>query len=809
MPDPFQIQLPNLQPIHRDVQIEALPKPREPSVLAKLDGEARAKHAQVSQTLGNVLAERQVEPDSLISRDTLRELFGKTTFYAKLKDQSVHLLHKISDRLAPGATGSHFMEAKRLTDRYQEQIANGASPEEKIRTLQALKNELAAHLGDLSTEPAKSFIDLVDAEIRVLEIAQEKGQIDQIAGAKTLDHREGIRERQARISPKESPGLAGERHEVLQSEIEGFDPTTLRHVETGERGVPIWAKLDVYSRVESDFYLTRDSKPIESFLEEFSEPGFQDLDEGIRSSPPISTAGPLISRALSLGNEEELSEIVTQLSDRISGDVKRRGPEAEFAFATSDGEAFKQELLEHLQGQLGERDAPLLVDGKPTPQAKSLLDRIFNEAAAKLSNQQGREGELVIDGKTYRQDRVLGEGGFGRVDLYVAEDGSTLAVKKSNPQNGEDAFAPAAREARMHRAVQGEGHPNVVQLKGVLRLPGGELLIAMETAPRGNVAEVTARIDEAVQRGDISSDVARLMKLTLIQDMIQGMVHLQHERGMMHLDIKGQNFLVGEDGRAMLADFGTGELEVLSEFTTKDWMNGLLKFTPPEVVLGQERAKESGQEIQAEIDDLALQIRRAGREVGGRQQQVEQRVRAGEMTREEGDLEKNRLQEEGRAGVRPLYERLAQAKERLKQNQEENRYLVTEKADIWSMGQVVSAMLLGKIKFEDGSVVDIRKELSAFGKDMNSRVRERDFTTGTGDGVTTVDRLINRMMHPDPNERPSLTDVLKSGVFNEPELGSEAIRELIKAVTDHPPDSGRIRDLARDDSLSGFSRPGG
>ena len=59
----------------------------------------------------------------------------------------------------------------------------------------------------------------------------------------------------------------------------------------------------------------------------------------------------------------------------------------------------------------------------------------------------------------------------------------------------------AGAEARAHRALSGEGHDNVLGMEGVVRTPSGQLCLALEVAPGGDMLEFAQKLKAKV--GDV------------------------------------------------------------------------------------------------------------------------------------------------------------------------------------------------------------------------------------------------------------------------------------------------------------------
>ncbi|WP_075089635.1 hypothetical protein [Verrucomicrobium spinosum] len=79
----------------------------------------------------------------------------------------------------------------------------------------------------------------------------------------------------------------------------------------------------------------------------------------------------------------------------------------------------------------------------------------------------------------------------------------------------------------------------------------------------------------------------------------------------------------------------------------------------------------------------------------------------------------------------------------------------------------------------------VYNEVLQFGTDSDHTARPLG-TDGSGNllglGVGTLDRLINQMLHPDPQLRPSITDLLQHPLFKEPGIGSPEVRNLIQVL---------------------------
>jgi hypothetical protein len=163
---------------------------------------------------------------------------------------------------------------------------------------------------------------------------------------------------------------------------------------------------------------------------------------------------------------------------------------------------------------------------------------------------------IEFGGKTYNFDKLLGGGGDGIAFLMTAEDGKKVVVKApvyelDNISWARDVSKIIKKEAEAHIAVMGDGHENILGLKGVLRSENC-ILTVTEFAKGGELNEVV----DKVRNSPISDENKNLLKLIMSKEAVQGLQFMQTERNMSHYDVKPGNFFVGENGQVKLADFG-------------------------------------------------------------------------------------------------------------------------------------------------------------------------------------------------------------------------------------------------------------
>ncbi|MEV6495259.1 serine/threonine-protein kinase, partial [Actinoplanes sp. NPDC051633] len=183
-------------------------------------------------------------------------------------------------------------------------------------------------------------------------------------------------------------------------------------------------------------------------------------------------------------------------------------------------------------------------------------------------------GGLLVAGR-YRVGRRLAAGGLSHVWLATDEsDGSTVAIKRCtlppglSPHEGELVGGLSLREARAFAEVD---HPNVVHIRDVVP-DAGEPWIVMDYVPSRSLQEVVSSSGAMHPR--------RVAEIGL--QILQGLVAV-FDAGLLHLDVKPGNVLIGDDGRVLLSDFGPAVTELgVRALTEAGIVLGSLHYVAPE-----------------------------------------------------------------------------------------------------------------------------------------------------------------------------------------------------------------------------------
>jgi serine/threonine protein kinase len=178
----------------------------------------------------------------------------------------------------------------------------------------------------------------------------------------------------------------------------------------------------------------------------------------------------------------------------------------------------------------------------------------------------------------YHIVRVLGQGAFGTV--YLAHDtllDRPVAIKELTviAQTDEVAFRRFLQEAR---AAGGLNHPNIVTVHA-LKVVESNIYLVMEYLAGGSLRALLK------ERGPLPVEEA--MRITA--DVCDGLA-AAHAKGIIHRDVKPENILLTENGRAKVGDFGIAHVPRDAggtSLTQFGFQPGTLIYMSPEQIRGQ------------------------------------------------------------------------------------------------------------------------------------------------------------------------------------------------------------------------------
>jgi serine/threonine protein kinase len=174
----------------------------------------------------------------------------------------------------------------------------------------------------------------------------------------------------------------------------------------------------------------------------------------------------------------------------------------------------------------------------------------------------------------YRLERLLGEGGYAWVFTGARDNGVRRAVKVLKPRfTGDPAVEPRFRRevAVAARLV----HPNIVRIHDV-GTDQGLTYFTMDLHPDSLAA--------LIDRDGCVPDP----RLAAIALDIAAALGFAHRAGIIHRDLKGDNILLRDDGRAVLTDFGIARAVLGHVATTGGNMTiGTPHYISPEQAQGR------------------------------------------------------------------------------------------------------------------------------------------------------------------------------------------------------------------------------
>lgn len=148
----------------------------------------------------------------------------------------------------------------------------------------------------------------------------------------------------------------------------------------------------------------------------------------------------------------------------------------------------------------------------------------------------------------YQLGGVLGEGAEGRT--YAARDGllgREVAIKVLSEADGGDATTRGLREAR---ALSQLDHPSIVPVHDLVMSPDGRAQLVMKRVRGRPLTEVLSHIRERPPSPAVLFDIT-----TILVRLCEALAHA-HALGVLHLDIKPSNIMVGGYGEVHLMNWG-------------------------------------------------------------------------------------------------------------------------------------------------------------------------------------------------------------------------------------------------------------
>ena len=161
-----------------------------------------------------------------------------------------------------------------------------------------------------------------------------------------------------------------------------------------------------------------------------------------------------------------------------------------------------------------------------------------------------QESKFVING-------TLGEGGMGNVyDAYDKNLRRKVAIKSIIPDRAHDSVLRRyfTKEAQITGQLE---HPNIIPVHEMATNPNDELYYVMKRVD----GETLADILEGIKAGERSYiKTYTLGSLLSIFQKVCDAIAYAHSRGVIHLDLKPENIMVGGYGEVLVLDWGIARL---------------------------------------------------------------------------------------------------------------------------------------------------------------------------------------------------------------------------------------------------------
>lgn len=184
---------------------------------------------------------------------------------------------------------------------------------------------------------------------------------------------------------------------------------------------------------------------------------------------------------------------------------------------------------------------------------KKLHTTKVEESLEKLSPESQEILKGYIHNSRYSFSKYLGEGGFGTVvssfDGYLNR---ATALKKLHARFRDDTHQLRAIMNEV-RLISYLAHPGVVSVYDAFVDPEGNFSYTMELLDGENLEDLLFRLEDEGTRLPLSQGIKIFTKL------IETLAFV-HDKGVLHLDIKPSNIMLGKYGEVQILDWGTAHL---------------------------------------------------------------------------------------------------------------------------------------------------------------------------------------------------------------------------------------------------------
>ncbi len=178
-------------------------------------------------------------------------------------------------------------------------------------------------------------------------------------------------------------------------------------------------------------------------------------------------------------------------------------------------------------------------------------------------------------GQNFSKVRDLGRGQAGMVSLFRDDQsGKEYALKPLDSMKSQDEVKALIQAM----GPQGTGSPHLVNGAGFF-MHDNNLYVLSEVMPNGELADNVNFVRQGVQNNLITPEMSQQIILQQALDSAKGLAHL-HQQGLIHRDIKEQNFFMDTQGHLRIADLGEAKL-TQAPFVDRV---GTAEYLAPEVI---------------------------------------------------------------------------------------------------------------------------------------------------------------------------------------------------------------------------------
>ena len=163
---------------------------------------------------------------------------------------------------------------------------------------------------------------------------------------------------------------------------------------------------------------------------------------------------------------------------------------------------------------------------------------------------QGQDSKFVIEG-------TLGRGGMGTIyDAFDRNIRRKVAIKSINEEAAQNSVSRKyfVKEAQITGQLE---HPNIIPVYEMGVNPQGFLYYVMKRVEGVNLADILDEIKKGSRKHTRNYNLGALLA---IFHKVCDAIAYAHARGVVHLDLKPENIMVGDFGEVLILDWGIARL---------------------------------------------------------------------------------------------------------------------------------------------------------------------------------------------------------------------------------------------------------